>query len=113
MPFVRGKPKTGGRKKGVLNKVTAEREAEIAASGLTPLEYMLGVLRDPDVHSLRRDDMAKAAAPYVHSKLATIAHTGPDGGPVQIHDLTDDELERFIANHSKLAAGSNLDGGTN
>jgi hypothetical protein len=113
MPFVRGKPKTGGRKRGVLNKVTAEREAEIAASGLTPLEYMLGVLRDPDVHPLRRDDMAKAAAPYVHSKLATIAHTGPDGGPVQIHDLTDDELEQFIANHSKLAAGSNLDGRTN
>jgi hypothetical protein len=97
MPFVRGKPKTGGRKKGVLKKATAEREAEIAASGLTPLEDMLGVLRDPDAHPLRRDDMAKAAAPYVHPRLAAIAHTGPDGGPVQFRDLTDDELEQIIS----------------
>jgi hypothetical protein len=100
---VRGKPKTGGRKKGVLNKVTAEREAEIAASGLTPLGYMLGVLRDPRAPAARRDEMAKAAAPYVHPRLATIAHTGPDGGPVQFHDLTDDELDQIIANQSKLA----------
>jgi hypothetical protein len=114
MPFVRGKPKTGGRKKGVLNKVTAEREAEIAASGLTPLEYMLDVLRDPRAPVARRDEMAKAAAPYVHQRLAAIAHTGPDGGPAQFH-LTDDELEQIIiANQSKLAAsGSKLDGRTN
>lgn len=108
---MRGKPKTGGRKKGVRNKVTAEREAEIAASGLTPLEYMLGVLRDPNAHPLRRDDMAKAAAPYVHSKLATIAHTGPDGGPMQFRDfsaLTDDELEQIIASGSKLDGENKL-----
>jgi hypothetical protein len=28
-------------------QATAKREAEIAASGLTPLDYMLKVLRDP------------------------------------------------------------------
>ena len=33
--------KTGGRKKGSLNKVTSEMKAAIAASGETPLEYML------------------------------------------------------------------------
>ena len=41
-----GKRPGAGRKKGSPNKVTAAREAEIAASGLTPLDYMLGILRD-------------------------------------------------------------------
>ena len=35
-----------GRKPGSPNKVTLKREAEIAASGLTPLEFMLQQLRD-------------------------------------------------------------------
>src|SRR4051794_41960434 len=39
----KGLPKTGGRKKGSVDKL--KREAEIAASGLTPLHYMLGIVR--------------------------------------------------------------------
>ena len=38
--------KTGGRKKGSVNKVTSEMKAAIAASGETPLEYMLRIMRD-------------------------------------------------------------------
>ena len=46
--------KTGGRQKGSKNKVTVEREAEIAAAGLTPLEYFLKILRDTNkLHSER------------------------------------------------------------
>src|SRR5262245_40537112 len=37
--------KTGGRKAGTPNRVTAERERMIAASGLTPLECMLQNMR--------------------------------------------------------------------
>ena len=29
-------------------------------------------------------DYAIAAAPYIHSKLATVANTGADGGPIQV-----------------------------
>jgi hypothetical protein len=68
--------KTGGRKKGSLNKVTAAQRAEIVASGETPLDYMLRVMRDPSVEHTRRDEMAKAAAPYVHSRLASVDHSG-------------------------------------
>jgi hypothetical protein len=67
-----GTPKTGGRKKGTPNKITAAREAEIAAFGLTPLEYMLKLLRDDNVDAARRDEMAKAAAPYCHPRLSTV-----------------------------------------
>jgi hypothetical protein len=73
----------GGRPKGVPNKVTLKREKEIAEGGLTPLEYMLGVLRDDGNALDVRLDAAKSAAPYCHPKLAQIAHTGPDGGAVQ------------------------------
>ena len=64
--------KTGGRQKGTPNKITVQREAEIAASGLTPLEYMLKVLRDENEGTARRDEMAKAAAPYCHPRLSTV-----------------------------------------
>jgi len=37
--------KTGGRRKGTPNKTTTAREAEIAASGATPLEVMLSNMR--------------------------------------------------------------------
>ncbi len=76
--------KTGGRQKGTPNRASAQRAAEIAASGETPLDYMLRVMRDKTVDHDRRDDMAKAAANYVHSKLATTEHTGKDGGPLQV-----------------------------
>ncbi len=37
-----------------------------------PLDYMLGVLRDTAQPAARRDDMAKAAAPYSHPRLSQI-----------------------------------------
>jgi len=36
---------------------------------MTPLDYMLSVMRNPDIDHLRRDRMAIAAAPYVHGKI--------------------------------------------
>lgn len=74
--------KTGGRQKGTPNKATAAKRAAIEASGLTPLDYMLSVLRDETQSQEARMDAAKAAAPYVHPRLSTIeaktdsAHSG-------------------------------------
>ena len=64
-----------GRKPGTPNRVTAELQAAVAASGETPLDYMLLVMRDAGEEPSRRDDMAKAAAPYVHAKLAAVDAT--------------------------------------
>lgn len=61
----------GGRQKGTPNKRTAA-QTEALASGITPLEYMLSVLRDEDEPDNVRLDAAKAAAPYVHSRLSSI-----------------------------------------
>jgi hypothetical protein len=67
--------KTGGRQKGTPNRATARREAEIAASGITPLEFMLTVLRDETADDDARKWAAAAAAPYVHPRLAATQHT--------------------------------------
>jgi hypothetical protein len=76
----------GGRKKGTPNRATTAVaiKAEVAASGEVPLDYMLRVMRDESVEPSRRDEMAKAAAPYVHPKLAAteLQHSGKGGDPL-------------------------------
>jgi hypothetical protein len=83
MPFQKGQSgNPAGKPKGALRKATAKREAEIRASGLAPLDWMLRVLRDESEAPARRDDMAKAAAPYVHPKLNAVTHKGDEDHPV-------------------------------
>lgn len=43
----------------------------MAATGIVPLDYMLMVMRDESQPPERRDEMAKAAAPYVHPRLSS------------------------------------------
>lgn len=58
------------------NKASIARQAAIAASGLTPLDYMLQQMRDPANDPEMRLDAARSAAPYVHPKLAQTQITG-------------------------------------
>lgn len=81
-----GKRQGAGRKKGSRNKASAAREAAIAASGLVPLDYMLMVMRDTTQPTAVRIEMAKAAAPYCHPKLASVEHTGKDETRPPIHE---------------------------
>jgi hypothetical protein len=61
-----------GRPKGALNKVTLEREAELAASGLMPLDHMLAILRNENETAQRRDWASEKAAPYCHPRLTAV-----------------------------------------
>lgn len=87
----KGLPKTGGRQKGVTNKSSAAREAEIKQSGLTPLEFMLKVMRDDNASRLERMRAAADAAPYVHPKLSSIE--GNLELNIYNHERALDELE--------------------
>ena len=60
-----------GKPKGAVSKLDKEARAR-AADGLTPLDYMLSILRDEGQEQPARLDAAKAAAPYVHARLANI-----------------------------------------
>jgi hypothetical protein len=86
---------------------TAETRAAISAG--TPLEYMLRVMRDPAVEPARRDEMAKLALPYVHPKPSAIEHTGKDGGPIEISDVSEADIVRRICFTMARAARAKAD----
>jgi len=75
-----GRRPGAGRKKGVPNKRTAERQAAFAASGeATPLDFMLQRMRDESLDGRERMQAAAAAAPYLHPRLASVeAHVSGD-----------------------------------
>jgi len=54
-------------KKAAVDKI--KREAILAAQGITPLDYMLGIVRNEEEDKTARLDAAKAAAPYIHARL--------------------------------------------
>jgi hypothetical protein len=66
----------GGRQRGTPNKKTLIKNAVfLAAAGGTaaepnrsPLDFMLALMRDPQVLLDDRIELASAAAPYVHTK---------------------------------------------
>ena len=93
-----GKRLGAGRKKGVPNRASVAREAAVAASGLTPLEYMLRTMRDASKPLALRLDMAKAAAPYVHPRLASVEqmNRGDQPAPLSIEVV-------FVNPESQLA----------
>ncbi len=83
----RGGARAGaGRPKGRRNRRTEAQIAAIEAGGITPLAYLLAVMRDESQDPVARLDAAKAAAPYVHSKLAAIDTTvrGAPNSPVRL-----------------------------
>ncbi len=69
-----GKRKGAGRPKGAKSRMTEEAILK-AGEGMTPLEFMLQALRDEGNDFDTRMDAAKAAAPYVHARLASVDQT--------------------------------------
>ena len=76
-------------------------------NGITPLEFMLEVMRDPDNDIILRMDAAKSAAPYVHPKLASVEmkHTGT----VTTVNLSDEDLLEMLAGDALLIEGKRID----
>ena len=67
-----GRPK--GSKNGKSRTITRADVIEMAvARGLSPLEYMLIVMRDEKAPAARRDWAAEKAAMYCHPRLAMVA----------------------------------------
>jgi len=77
-----GKREGAGRPVGAANQRTREIADNAAKDGLTPLEYMLSIMRDDTAEAKDRMWAAEKAAPYVHAKLASVEHKGEDGGPI-------------------------------
>src|SRR5258705_6207855 len=62
----------GGRQKGTPNKSTVLKKAALSAASadpaITPLQFLLGVMRAPTAPTDLRIRVARAAAPLVHGK---------------------------------------------
>lgn len=79
--MARGGARTGaGRKKNGSNRLTQEAVSRAEAGGIMPLDYLLAVMRDEGAELGRRDDAAKAAAPYCHPKRAPVDKDGEEAG---------------------------------
>lgn len=98
--------KTGGRKRGSGNKALAAKARAIAESGLTPLDFMMKIMRSEVPPELKeriekeelsvdliaavaawnsqRFEAAKAAAPYVHPRLQSNTVKLPDGIDIRV-----------------------------
>jgi hypothetical protein len=75
------------------------REAATAAAaiaGITPLEYLLSIMRNTKLGVADRREAAKAAAPYVHPRLATVEVRAqpPSAPPIDISKISDEDAER-------------------
>ncbi|SRR5258706_1284132 len=68
-----GKRPGAGRPKGAISKSTRAILEMLATGDELPIQYMLRVMRDEDAPDLRRDDMAKTAARYLHPQLASLS----------------------------------------
>ena len=92
-----GKRQGAGRKAGAKTKRTQEIAAKASAEGITPLEVMVGAMRE----AWERNDkdaaarFAKDAAPYMHPRLAAVEHTGKDGKDL-IPDVPAKDVARAI-----------------
>jgi len=85
MPVKRrgGRRPGAGRPRSRVRALTREIANRCAEEGITPLEFMLRVMRDESADLQTRADMAKSAAPYIHPRLQAVEHAGWDGGPIK------------------------------
>jgi hypothetical protein len=103
-----GKRPGAGRPRGSKAKKTQDIAIAAMAAGITPLEFMLQIMRDEAVDPLIRMDMAKASAPYMHARLASTEVSGPGGDAlvpiitVEIIKFTDRETGLVSARPPKL-----------
>ena len=102
-----------GRKKGSIAKLDAEARKKMIEGGITPLDFLLAVMRDNHQDFRVRLDAAKTAAPYCHSRLASTELSGGSIEPVQpqmtktldITGLSEAELDLLERVLEKTALG--------
>ena len=85
-----GKREGAGRKPGSVARIDYEARRQAHAGGVAPLDYLLSIVRDETRDARERLDAAKAAAPYCHARLSSTEVSGPDKGPIETREVTDE-----------------------
>jgi hypothetical protein len=76
-----------------------EGNRQAAATGITPLAFLLQVMRDKTLDKAIRLDAAKAAAPYCHPRLSA-THSTKDSNEKSHEDWVK-EIKRDIEQHDR------------
>ena len=88
--------------------VSAVFEAATSNAGLSPLDFLLGVMRDSSVSPDWRFKAAQTALPYVHSKSAPSPQTDPELTVKQVEAVPikpeDDPLWPVFQAYSRVSA---------
>ena len=92
----KGTPKPGTRRKATPRNAAAGCRPETAKSALTPLGYMLQVLRDPASTRDEKKWAAQQAAPFVHARLASMKAGASGGGDVPHDHRLDPAVQEMI-----------------
>jgi hypothetical protein len=84
-----GKRRGAGRPLGSKNQRSAEIARAAAEEGITPIEVMLGTMRElwaQGTPEAKREaaEIAKDAAPYIHPRLASIDKTISENKPFAV-----------------------------
>jgi len=109
-----GRRRGAGRPLGSKNKRTAEIARAAAESGITPIEVMLGTMRELwalGTPEAKREaaEIAKDAAPYIHPRLASIDQAISESRPFAIM-LETSSKEEWEATYRPKALEANLSG---
>src|SRR3954451_15409963 len=93
-----------GRPRGSRGKRTQEAVAKAETLGPTPLEVLLESMHAARAEGARSEavDCAKAAAPYLHSKLAPTSLPAPVHEEMDYSVLSETELGQLEKIYSKL-----------
>jgi hypothetical protein len=92
MPMATGR-KTGGRRRGTPNRATGAKRAEILASGLSPIDFMVSVFRDETQPLTVRLVAARSVAPFCHPRLSTLDIGGQEDKPTQVQVVRFSDLD--------------------
>jgi hypothetical protein len=91
----------GGRQRGTPNKKTAHKNAALAAAAanpdISPLDFLLGIMRDPNVSSELRIKVAQAAAPFIHARPGTARSSDPATSAKPIDGVCDFTIDPVLA----------------
>lgn len=101
-----GRRPGAGRKPGAPNAQTSQRRELVEAAiakGQSPIEMMLSIMRDETQTVELRLGAAKAAAPYVHPKLATIEYSVVDPVLQDAESMRKELHERFDGIRRRMA----------
>ena len=91
-----------GRKVGSATKRTRAIANAAAESGLTPLDFMLERMRDPCEDDRVRREMAVAAAPYLHPRLAATTIRADINTPLMLGIASAEELRAHVRGQTIL-----------